>query len=217
VARRAICFDLDGTLTDPKLGITNCIRHALERLDREAPPADDLTWCIGPPLLESFATLLGDRDEAEQALALYRERFSTVGLYENAVYPGIPDVLAACRQAGYRLVVATSKPTVYARRILDHFGLSRCFEAVCGSELDGTRSDKTELLRWVLAEHDIDAASATMIGDRRHDIIGARNNGMHAIGVTYGYGSRDELTAAEADLIVDCPGELAAALRDHGV
>jgi phosphoglycolate phosphatase len=172
-------------------------------LGREAPPADDLTWCIGPPLLESFKTLLNDASLAEQGLALYRERFGTVGLYENEVYPGIPDLLTACREAGHRLFVATSKPTVYAVQILDHFDLSAYFEAICGSELDGTRSDKTELLRWVLAEHRIDAASATMIGDRRHDIIGARNNGLRAIGVTYGYGSREELTMAGAEIVVE--------------
>jgi len=167
--------------------------------------------------LESFETLLNDASLAEQGLALYRERFGTVGLFENAVYPDIPNVLAACQAAGHRLFVATSKPTVYAVQILDHFSLSPYFEAICGSELDGTRSGKTELLRWVLAEHGIDAASATMIGDRRHDITGARNNGMRAIGVTYGYGGLAELTAAGANPIVDSPGELAAALRDHRV
>ena len=132
---------LQGTLTDPKPGITNCIRYALERLDCPAPAADDLTWCIGPSLLGSFETLLGDHHLATRALALYRERFGDIGLFENAVYPGIADVLAASQAAGHRLLVATSKPTVYATRIIDHFGLSAYFEAVCGSELDGTRAD----------------------------------------------------------------------------
>jgi phosphoglycolate phosphatase len=210
--QHTICFDLDGTLTDPKPGITNCIRYALERLGREPPPADDLTWCIGPPLLASFETLLKDADLATQGLALYRERFGDVGLFENEVYPGIPDVLAACRNAGHRLLVATSKPTVYASRIIAHFGLSPYFEAVCGSELDGTRADKTELLRWLLKTHGVDAASATMIGDRKHDIIGARNNGLRTIGVAYGYGGRAELTEAGADAIVEDTAALRSAI-----
>ena len=207
-----VCFDLDGTLTDPKVGITNCIRYALERLGREAPPADELTWCIGPPLLQSFETMLGDAAEAERALAFYRERFGDVGLFENEVYPGIPELLEACRVEGVRMFVATSKPAVYAERIIAHFGLSDFFEAVCGAELDGTRSDKTELLRWVLAEHGLDAAGSVMIGDRKHDIVGARNNGMRTIGVTYGYGSREELEEAGADCIAGCPGHIADAL-----
>lgn len=209
-----ICFDLDGTLTDPKQGITNCIRHALERLGCAAPPADDLTWCIGPPLLGSFETLVGGEPAlAERALALYRERFGEVGLFENELYDGITDLLSACRNAGHRLFVATSKPTVYAERIITHFGLAHHFEAVCGSELDGTRTDKTDLLRWLLANHAVDAATATMIGDRRYDILGARNNAMHTIGVAYGYGSRAELTAAGADRIAESPAALSGILR----
>lgn len=208
----AVCFDLDGTLTDPKLGITNCIRYALEQMGREAPPADELTWCIGPPLLQSFETMLGDAAKADRALVLYRERFGDVGLYENEVYPGIVDVLADCQARELRLFVATSKPVVYAERIIEHFGLSQYFEAVCGAELDGTRSDKTELLAWVRAQHGLDAAGSMMIGDRRHDIIGAKNNGMRTVGVTYGYGSREELAEAGADWIVDSPADVAAVL-----
>lgn len=214
---QTICFDLDGTLTDPKPGITNCMRYALERLGRPVPSADDLTWCIGPPLLGSFETLLGDAGLAAEGLRLYRERFGEIGLLENAVYAGVSEMLAACREAGHRLFVATSKPAVYATRIAEHFGLSPYFEAVCGAELDGTRADKTELLHWLLTEHGIDAASATMIGDRSHDIIGAKNNGLRAIGVTYGYGSRDELTAAGATCIAGAPADLVTILNDHRV
>ncbi|MCA8929311.1 MAG: HAD family hydrolase [Alphaproteobacteria bacterium] len=210
----AACFDLDGTLTDPKPGITACIRHALQRLGRTPPPADDLTWCIGPPLLASFETLLGDRELAPRALALYRERFGAVGLFENRVYDGIPATLAACRQAGLRLFVATSKPTVYATRIAAHFSFDRHFEAVCGSELDGTRTDKSALLAWVLARHGLDPARTVMIGDRHHDMVGARNNGMAGLGVAYGYGSRAELADAGAFRIVTDPAAIPDALAD---
>lgn len=142
-----ILFDLDGTLTDPKPGITRSIQFALEMLGRDVSPADGLTWCIGPPLIGSLEKLVGNRTEAETALALYRQRFSEVGLYENdAPYPGIRSALVDLFGRGHRLFVATSKPTVFAERIIEHFELSEFFEAVCGSELDGTRSDKTDLL-----------------------------------------------------------------------
>ena len=156
--------------------------------------------------------MLGDSRLAGQGLALYWERFSETGLYENEVFPGVTAMLRACQDAGFRMFVATSKPVVYAERIIAHFGLTGYFESVCGAELDGTRSDKTELLRWVLVEHGIDAAEATMVGDRRHDIIGASNNGMRTVGVTYGYGSRAELEEAGAHRIVESPEALATAL-----
>lgn len=212
-----VCFDLDGTLTDPKPGITGCIRYALERLGHQPPPADALTWCIGPPLLGSFQTLLGNAEQAAEALALYRERFGTVGLFENAVYPGVEAALASCRDAGYRMFVATSKPTVYAERIVAHFGLASYFEAVVGSELDGTRADKTALLAWLLDRYGVAAETAIMIGDRQYDVIGARNNGMASIGVTYGYGNRTELVDAGAGWIVDRPADIPAVLSDKGV
>ncbi|MEM8687772.1 MAG: HAD hydrolase-like protein [Pseudomonadota bacterium] len=207
----AVCFDLDGTLTDPKEGIIGCIRYALERLGAPQPDSDDdLTWCIGPPLLGSFEQLVGDK--ASEALALYRERFGDVGLFENAVFPGIRGVLDALKGEDRRLFVATSKPTVYAERILKHFELYDFFEHVYGSELDGTRADKTELLAWVLAQSKLDASSAVMIGDRRHDVIGARNNGMDAIGVLYGYGDADELSGAGARVLCPRPEDLTALL-----
>jgi phosphoglycolate phosphatase len=121
---QAIFFDLDGTLSDPKAGITGSIQYALEKLAIEVPAADDLTWCIGPPLLQSLESLLGDRHLAEQALVLYRERFSKTGLFENDLYPGMLDVLSDLAAAGYRLFIATSKPTVYAKRIVDHFAIA---------------------------------------------------------------------------------------------
>ena len=208
----AVFFDLDGTLTDPKPGITACIRHALTGLGRPAPPVDDLLWCIGPPLPKTFATLLATTDDTLvwRAMALYRERFGTVGLFENALYPGIPDAVAAVRAAGFSTYVMTSKPHVYATRIVEHFGLASLFDRVYGSELDGTRVDKGELIAYALAQEQLDPARVVMIGDREHDAIGARRCGVRAIGVTYGYGTENELRAQGAELIAHEPAAIPA-------
>ena len=195
----AIFFDLDGTLTDPKIGITRSIQYALDKLGHpDIPSEDELTWCIGPPLRASFTKLLGGEDASDRAVSLYRERFADIGIFENSLYAGIADILTAVARPGRRLFVATSKPGVFAERIIDHFGLRGHFERVFGSELDGIRSDKTHLLEYALRETSVDPSRAIMIGDRSHDIVGARNNGMSAIGVLYGYGSREELTEAGA-------------------
>ena len=208
----AIFFDLDGTLTDPKPGITRSIQYALQRLDHPAiPTEDELTWCIGPPLRASFVRLLGGDHSADRAVSLYRERFSDVGLYENGVYDGIGDVLTKLRTSGHRLFVATSKPHVFAERIIDHFGLRNHFERVFGSELDGTRVDKSHLLEYALKEVSVDPSQTLMIGDRSHDMVGAKNNGMRGIGVLYGYGSRDELLEAGAHHVCATPGAILAA------
>jgi phosphoglycolate phosphatase len=204
----SIYFDLDGTLTDPKIGITRSIRHALIELGHHAPSEDELIWCIGPPLLGSLKTLLGRDELAEPALQLYRQRFSEIGIYENGVYPDILDVLASLHRSGRRLFVASSKPLIYVERIIDHFGMRPYFERVFGSELDGVRADKTELLTYALGETGDDAGRAVMIGDRRHDMIGAINNRMTAVGVAYGYGGRQELIAAGAHHICLTPGAL---------
>ncbi len=203
-----IFFDLDGTLTNPKPGITRSIQYALRKLDRVAPSEDDLTWCIGPPLRASFATLLGDAGLAEEAVSLYRERFADIGLYENEVYGGIHDILSGLSGTGHRLFVATSKPWVYAERIIDHFEMAPYFERVFGAELDGQRSDKSELLGYAVQTAQVDPLQAIMIGDRSHDIVGARNNAMTAIGVLYGYGTEDELKAAGAHHVCATPGVL---------
>lgn len=195
----AIYFDLDGTLTDPKPGITRSIQYALQKLDRPViPTEDELTWCIGPPLRTSFVRLLGGDHSADRAVSFYRERFSDIGLYENRVYDGIGDVLTALCASGHRLFVATSKAHVFADRIIDHFDLRSHFERVFGAELDGTRVEKSHLLEYALKEASADPAKTLMIGDRSHDMIGAKNNGMKGIGVLYGYGSRDELIEAGA-------------------
>ncbi len=207
-----IYFDLDGTLTNPKPGITRSIQYALERLNVAVPDEDDLTWCIGPPLHASLKKLTGTDELADRALLLYRERFADVGLFENEAYAGITDTLTTIAATGQRMFVATSKPAVYATRIVDHFGLKPYFERVFGSELDGTRVDKRDLLRYALDEARVDPAGSIMIGDRSHDVVGARTNGMTAIGVLYGYGSEAELRdagahhicAAHPDLLGHC-------------
>ena len=205
-----IFFDLDGTLTNPKIGITRSIQYALTGLGHEAPHEDELTWCIGPPLHASLAKLAGSDDLADRALLLYRERFSDIGIYENEVYAGIEQSLASLADGSRRLFVATSKPRIYAMRIIDHFKFGGYFERVFGSELDGTRVDKSDLLQYALAETGIDPSAALMIGDRSHDVVGARNNGMRALGVLYGFGSRDELIEAGAHGLCAAPSEIAA-------
>jgi phosphoglycolate phosphatase len=208
----AICLDLDGTLTDPKIGITRSIQHALTALGHHPVPAEqDLTWCIGPPLRTSFLTMLGSEALAERAVTLYRERFSEVGLFENTPYDGIHDLLTALAAAGPRLFVVTSKAHVFAERIIAHFGMAPYFERVFGAELDGTRSEKTPLLQYALQQGGLSGERAVMVGDRSFDIIGARNNQMTSIGVLYGYGSEPELKQAGADYLCATP----LALRDQ--
>jgi phosphoglycolate phosphatase len=201
----AIFFDLDGTLTDPRIGITRSIQHALAALGRPVPAEAELLWCIGPPLITSFRAMLGDEVLAQRAVALYRERFSDVGLYENILYDGIHELLTALKAAGPRLFVATSKAHVFATRIIEHFGLAGYFEHVYGPELDGTRGEKTELLHYALTQRGLAGPRTVMIGDRSFDIIGARNNGMTPIGVLYGYGSAAELQEAGAKLVCATP------------
>jgi phosphoglycolate phosphatase len=208
---QTIFFDLDGTLTDPATGITRCIQHALRQLGHAAPHEHELTWCIGPPLRESFEQLVGDA-QAGAAVTFYRERFSDVGLFENTLYTGIRDSLQTLADADIRLCVASSKPHVYVNRILAHFALDGFFDGVFGAELDGTRADKTDLLRHALAQTRTDPALATMVGDRKHDAIGAFANGLEFVGVLYGYGSVEELQNAGATRLAHSPAELATAM-----
>ncbi|HEY7903131.1 MAG TPA: HAD hydrolase-like protein [Casimicrobiaceae bacterium] len=211
-AAGTLLFDLDGTLTDSRPGIFACIRHALARLD-VAPPGDaELAGCLGPPLRVAFAGLLGSAEPAriEHALVHYRERFDAVGWRENAVYDGIDGALAALAASGYRMLVCTSKPDVYARRIVEHFGLDRHLAGVYGPGLDGRFDDKRALLAHLLASEGCAAGAAHMIGDRRQDLDAARANGTRAVGVLWGYGSRDEL--AGCDRLVASPAALPGAL-----
>jgi phosphoglycolate phosphatase len=210
--RPAVLFDLDGTMTDPFEGITRSIQYALEKLGRIAPAADDLRWCIGPPLTEGFKVLLETEDAAAigRAIQLYRERYTTVGKFENRVIDGIPQTLEGFADAGYRLIVATSKPRSYTLDILDHFDLARHLDAVHGSELDGRNSDKADLIRHIVRQEAVESAAATMIGDRLHDIVGANANGIASIGVLWGYGDRAELEGAGAGRIAERPEDLPA-------
>ena len=199
-----ILFDLDGTLTDPKEGITKSIQYALNKMGIIENDLDKLTSFIGPPLLQSFVEFYSfSEDEASQALQFYRERFAVTGLFENEVYEGIEKLLKDLNKLNYRLAVATSKPIVYAKQILDFFNLSKYFEVIVGSELDGTRSAKGEVIAEVLTQMKIEKKyQCVMIGDRKHDLIGASENGIDSIGVTYGYGSQQELEDANATYIV---------------
>ena len=210
-----LLFDLDGTLTDPFTGITKCISYACDKLGIKCPPAERLCWCIGPPLRDSFAKLLASDDAAkvEKAVALYRERFGAVGLFENEVYDGIPKMLAALQKEGHTLYVATSKPTVFARQIIEHFGLQRFFQRIYGSELDGTRGDKTSLIAHILQTELLAPSVAAMIGDREHDMIGAMENGMAGFGVLWGYGTKVELENSGAQALFEIPAELIAAFN----
>ena len=205
-----ILFDLDGTLTDPGVGIVSCIRYALERLGRDMPADQALLRYIGPPLREAFCELLNtsDRCAIDHAVNVYRERYSTIGLLENEVYAGIPEALAQLTERGDALFVATSKPEIYAQRILEHFGLAGHFRKIWGCELDGTRSDKGELIAHLLQHEKLTPAETLMIGDRSHDAVGARANGIVPIGVLWGYGDEAELTSAQCEMLLRRPQEL---------
>jgi phosphoglycolate phosphatase len=210
-----ILFDLDGTITDPKYGIIRCIQFSLGRLGMEAPQADELVWCIGPPLRASFSRLLQTSENTllDAALSHYRERFSEIGIYENAVYPGIISALQRIRATGFRVFLATSKPSVYASRILDHFGLTQFFHGIYGSELDGRLSDKGDLVAHILKSEGLDPQLTLIVGDRLHDVLAGKKNGIVTAAVTYGYGSQDEIEEAEPDFIFRSPSDLAAFLE----
>lgn len=212
---KTLFFDLDGTLTDSKPGITRSIQHALTAMGLTPPPVEELEWCVGPPLPASLAKLLATDDpaRAQQALLHYRERFSTVGLFENALYPDVIETLAGFRQAGYRQFIVTSKPHVYARRIAEHFGLLDAIEIVYGAELDGTRGDKGDLIAHVMQEHAFDPKEVLMIGDREHDMRGAGRHGIATIGAMWGYGGEAELRAHGAHHLASGMRELPALVR----
>ena len=201
-----IFFDLDGTLTDPAQGITNSFIHALKYFGRELPSYEELCKLIGPPLPYSFETILGfPKEKVMEAVAKYREYFATKGLFENSVYPGIPELLQTLKEKGKHLVVATSKPEEYSIKIIEHFGLSNYFDFVCGSLMDESRSKKAEVIAYALERCGLgedDKSRVLMVGDRLHDIEGAQQNGLKSCGVLFGYGSREELEEAGADYIV---------------
>lgn len=206
-----ILWDLDGTLTDPKVGITLSVQYALSQLGYSFPKADDLEWVIGPPLRESFRILLQTTDErlVEQAILFYRERYKEIGLYENIVYPGIPELLSLLKDKGCKHMLATSKPRIFAEKILQHFLLDSYFSVIMGSEMNGQFVEKEDLIREVLRYVPLDLRSRTvMIGDRKFDIQGARANHIDVISVGYGYGTAEELLKAKPDFIVQSVNDL---------
>ncbi|MCL2633779.1 MAG: HAD family hydrolase [Oscillospiraceae bacterium] len=197
-----ILFDLDGTLTDPFNGITNSFRYALDKMNLPVPTQAELKWVIGPPLRNAFPKLGVSPERIEEAVAYFREYFVPTGLYENSVYDGIKELLCDLSNKGYVLAVATSKVKIYAERILQHFEIAEYFTCVGGAELDGSRSDKAEVIEYVLEKLNVtDKTEVCIIGDREHDIHGARVTGITGIGVLWGYGQNEELKAAGADYI----------------
>lgn len=198
-----ILFDLDGTLTDPKLGITKSIAYSLKYFDIEIENLDSLCKYIGPPLVDSFMDFGFSKEKALEAVDKYREYFKDYGIYENEVYEGVAQLLSKLKERKKKIMLATSKPEVFAKQILEHFGLLQYFDFVGGSELNGDRAEKSEVIQYVLKEGKVtDRTKAVMIGDRKYDILGAKEVGIDSIGVLNGYGNQEELIAAGADAIV---------------
>lgn len=201
-----ILFDLDGTISDPKIGITRSVQYALKAFGIEEPDLDRLEPFIGPPLIDSFMEFYHmDLQQAKDAVEKYRERFSVIGLYENELYPGIGQMLEELQNNGCLLAVASSKPEIFVKKILKHFEIDRYFTAVVGSELDGTRVNKDEVvqeaLRRLFGEAEIRKNDLVMVGDRKFDVIGAKAMGLHSIAVRYGYAQGSELEESEPDHI----------------
>jgi len=208
VSRDVLFFDLDGTLIDSAVGITRCVAHALEKMDQPVPGDAELRKWIGPALRTSFTPVFGDAQRVERAVALYRERFDLHGWLEHDVYAGIGEVVQGLHAAGHRLAVVTAKNEPHARRIVEHLPFGGCFEDVIGATEDGVRSHKPELIAEALRRLSLSSAQCWMIGDRRMDIEGARHHGMRNVGVLWGFGGREELTAAGAGALASTPAEL---------
>ncbi len=210
--KSVLLFDLDGTLTDPAEGITNSFINALKYFGIEIPSYETLCSFIGPPLITTFKTQFGFDDEKSLlGVKKYREYFGTVGLFENRVYDGIPELLQNLKKAGYRLLVATSKPEEYSIKICEKFGLSEYFEKICGSNMDETRARKAEVIAYALESAGVteeEKSCVLMIGDRLHDIEGARENGIDSCGVLFGYGNREEHEKAGANFIAETVEDL---------
>ena len=207
-----VLVDLDGTLIDPKPGILGSIQFALARLGAPVPPIEELAWAIGPPLRTTFPKLLGGSERTEEAVALYRQNYANGAMYDALVYEGVPDALDALCGSGCRLFIATAKPHHFARPIVERFDLSRRFKAIYGPELDGTRDQKAELIAHIVASEGVRPENAVMIGDRAFDITAAARNGIRAVGVTWGYGSVEELETAGAATLCRAPSSLAASV-----
>ena len=213
-----ILFDLDGTLTDPKPGITGCVQYALHEMGIEEPDLDKLEVFIGPPLAESFMEFYGmERRLADRAVEKYRERFAVTGIYENELYPGMKEMLAALKEAGCRLAVASSKPEPFVKRILEHFEIARYFDVAVGSGLDGSLAQKEDVVREALRRLGEKAGmpDTVMVGDRKYDVTGARALGLRCIGVSFGYAQPGELEEAGAWRIADDVEELGRILLEE--
>ena len=217
--KRYILFDLDGTLTDPKEGITKSVQHALAHFGIAVDDLNSLIPFIGPPLTDSFEMFYGfTHEQALEGVCVYREYFTQRGWRENQEYAGVREMLRALKTAGFSLSVATSKPEVFALRILDYFHLTDYFDVVGGADLDGTRIRKADVIRYTLGRAGVSQSGqaleqVAMVGDREHDILGAKAVGIESVGVLYGYGSREELEAAGADALAEQPGDLVRLLQ----
>lgn len=211
-------LDLDGTLTDPGDGFVNCVTHALSRLNCLNHSPSEIRKHVGPPLEETLGKLLdGNHVQLQAAVAPYRERYGTKGYLENTVYPGIERALEDLRRKGIALFVATSKPSVFAKQILEHFGLADLFQGIYGSEFDGTHSNKTQLIAHILTAESLAHRSTVMIGDRAHDVVGALANGVRPIGVLWGYGTREELANAGATAFCEHPSQMTGLLSSNAL
>jgi len=210
-----ILFDLDGTLTDPKLGITKSVANALAYFGIIVDDLDSLIKFIGPPLTVSFKEFYHfDNEMVKTAVQKYREYFSVKGLYENAVYPGIKELLSELKQKGKVIVLATSKPTYFAEKILEYFELKQYFDFVAGSEMDLSRNSKEEVIQYALEQTGITLKdNVIMVGDRKHDIIGAKAHNIASVGVLYGYGDREEFQEVGPEYIVETIQELRELLK----
>lgn len=209
-----LLFDLDGTVTDPKVGITTAVAHALHAFGIHVEDPDTLTPFIGPPLRDSFREFYGfTREQADLAIVKYREYYSAAGIYENFVYPGMEDLLKKLQAQGRTVILATSKPTMFAVPILERFALSPYFQFVSGSDPDEVRVEKWEVIEYALEQCGIrDRSRALMIGDRKHDVLGARRTGLDSAGVLYGYGGREELEHAGASYLAESVEDLSLLL-----
>lgn len=208
-----ILFDLDGTITESAPGILNSVRYALKKMGFAIRDEEELLQFIGPPLVDSMKKYYGmNEEQAEQAVVFYREYFLQKGLFENSVYEGIEESLKLLSESGKKHAIATSKPEEYSVRIIEHFGLTDKFEKICGATMDKSRNEKADVIRYtleMLGIPDEDKGSVLMVGDRRHDIIGAKQNGLDSMGVLYGYGDRNELEEAGADYIAESAMDVA--------
>ncbi len=207
---QTVLFDLDGTLTDPGVGITNSVMYALKKYGIEVSDRRELYKFIGPPLQESFESFYDFSEEkAREAVSYYREHYSKTGIFENKVYEGMEETLKKLKNSGKNLVVATAKPELFANQILEHFHLSRYFSFVAGANMDGTRTRKEEVIDYALKSCGISEHSQTvMVGDRKHDVLGAARFGIDTIGVLYGYGTREELEQAGAAYFAERPEDI---------